>query len=259
MRRSRGMQKSITEVCSFLGQARYYRRLVKRFPTIAMPLTRLLRKNEKFYWSKECQHNFDELKKTLIEATMSSQLESIIEYVVFANASLNRLGCVLMQKGKVIAYVPCQVKPHGKNYPTHDLELTVVRHCLYREKCYIFSYHKSLKYLLIQKELNLRQQRWIELLKDYDLTIEYHLSKVNVVANALSRKIVSTLASLRARTCLANDGSILAKLRCQFKDARCNEIKEHMNSGDARNFNLGNEGELRFMGRLYVPNEEDLR
>ena len=95
----------------------------------------------------------------------------------------------------VVAYASRKLRPHELNYPTHDLELAAVifalkiwRHYLYGEKCQIFIDHKSLKYILSQKELNLRQRRWIELLKDYDFTIEYHLGKANVVADALSRK-----------------------------------------------------------------------
>ena len=117
-----------------------------------------------------------------------------LEYVVYSDASRNGLGCVLMQQGKVVAYASQQLRPHELNYPTHDLELAVVvfalkiwRHYLHGEKCQIFTDHKSLKYILSQKELNLRQRRWIELLKDYDFTIEYHPGKANVVEMHLAR------------------------------------------------------------------------
>lgn len=113
----------------------------------------------------------------------------------------------------MIAYVSHQLNPHERNYPTHDLELAVVvlalkilRHYVYGEKCRIFSNHKSLKYFLSQKELNLSQQRWIKLLKDYDLTIKYHLGKANVVFDILRKKTVSTQTSLRSRVCMKNDG-----------------------------------------------------
>ena len=96
-----------------------------------------------------------------------------------------------MQGDKVIAYASRQLKKHETNYPTHDLELATVvfvlkiwRHYLYGEMCQVFTDHKSLKYLLTQKELNLRQRRWLELIKDYDLIINYHLGKANVVADA---------------------------------------------------------------------------
>ena len=109
-----------------------------------------------------------------------------------------------MQDDRVIAYASHQLKKHETNYPTHDLELAAVvfalkiwRHYLYRETCRIFTDHKSLKYLLTQKELNLRQRRWLELIKDYKLIIEYHPGKANVVADALSRKSFATLAYIR--------------------------------------------------------------
>ena len=105
-----------------------------------------------------------------------------------------------MQDGKVVAYAYRQLKPHEQNYPTHDLELAAVvfalkiwRHYLYGEKCRIFIDHKSLKYLLTQKDLNLRQHQWLELLKDYECIIDYHPGKANVVADALSRKMISAM------------------------------------------------------------------
>ena len=106
-----------------------------------------------------------------------------------------------MQDGKVVAYASRQLKPHEQNYPTLDLELAAVvfalklwLHYLYGEKCRIFTDHKSLKYLLTQKELNLRQRRWLELFKNYDCIIDYHSRKANVVADALSRKMISALS-----------------------------------------------------------------
>ncbi|GKG20028.1 putative reverse transcriptase domain-containing protein, partial [Tanacetum coccineum] len=105
------------------------------------------------------------------------------------------LGAVLMQRDKVIAYASHQLKVHEKNYTTHDLELGVLvfalkmwRHYLYVTKCVVFTDHKSLQHILDQKELNMRQRRWLELLSDYDCEIRYHPGKANVVADALSRK-----------------------------------------------------------------------
>ena len=141
------------------------------------------------------------------------------EYVIFSDASLNGLGCVLMQEGKVVAYASRQLKPHEKNYPTHDLELATIvfalkiwRHYLYGEKCFIYTDHKSLKYLPSQRELNLRQSRWMELIKDYDCMIDYHQGKANVVADALSRKIVQMLQALNAQLSLTDDGTVVAEL-----------------------------------------------
>ena len=122
---------------------------------------------------------------------------------------------MLMQDGKVIAYVSWQLKPHEQNYPTHDSKLVAVvfalkmlRHYLNGKTCQIFTDHKSLKYIVSQKELNLRQRRWVELLKDYNCTIEYHSDKTNVVADALSRKVIRNLHYIRAIRM-----SLLMKLR----------------------------------------------
>ena len=125
-----------------------------------------------------------------------------------------------MQDGKVVAYASIQLKPHEQNYPTHDLELAAVvftlniwRHYLYGEKCRIFTYHKSLKYLLTQKDLNLRQRRWLELFKDYDYIVDCHPGKENVVADALSRKMISSLTLKDHDWRFDYDGALLAQLR----------------------------------------------
>ena len=105
----------------------------------------------------------------------------------------------------MIAYASRQLKKHEENYPTHDLELATVmfalkiwRHYLYGAPCAIFTDHKSLQYIFTQKELNLRQRRWLELIKDYDCTIEYHPGKAKVVADALSRWPESSLSHMRS-------------------------------------------------------------
>jgi hypothetical protein len=117
------------------------------------------------------------------------------KFSIYYDASRQDLGCVLMQEGRVVAYASRQLRKHELNYPTHDLELAVVvhalkiwRHYLIRHKSDIYIDHKSLKYIFTQSDLNLRQRRWLELIKDYDLEIHYHPGKANVVANALSRK-----------------------------------------------------------------------
>jgi len=106
------------------------------------------------------------------------------EYTIYSDASKNGLGCVLMQEDKVVAYASRQLKSYEKNYPTHNLELAAVvfalkiwRHYLYGIPCKIYTDHQSLNYIFTQKELNLRQQHWLELLKDYDLQIQYHPAK----------------------------------------------------------------------------------
>jgi ribonuclease HI len=106
-----------------------------------------------------------------------------------------------MQDGRVIAYASRQLRRHELNYPTHDLELAAVvhalkiwRHYLFGQRCDIYTDHKSLKYIFTQNELNMRQRRWLELVKDYDLEIHYHQGKANVVADAVSRKSYVNMA-----------------------------------------------------------------
>src|SRR5262249_44456711 len=189
-----------TEVRSFLGLVGYYRRFIQDFSSLASPLTHLTRKNVKFVWSSDCEQSFQELKRRLTSAPVLSLPDDSGGFVVYTDASLLGLGCVLMQHGKVIAYASRQLKDHERNYPTHDLELAAVvhalkiwRHYLYGETFEVFTDHKSLKYIFSQKDLNLRQRRWMEFLKDYEFDMSYHLGKANVVADALSRKKLKSL------------------------------------------------------------------
>ena len=122
---------------------------------------------------------------------------------MYTYASSTGLGCMLMQHGKVVDYISRQLKPHKKNYPTHDLELAVIMFALKIWICYlygvkfkVYSDHNSLKYLFTQRDPNLRQRCWIEYLKDYDFTLQYHPRKANVLADALSCKPHGILASL---------------------------------------------------------------
>ena len=156
----------------------------------------------------------------LIEAPVLTQPTPSKEYTLYSDASRIGLGCVLMQDGKVLAYASRQLKLHEQNYPTHDLELVAVvfalkiwQYYLYGEKCRVYTNHKSLKYLLTQKELNLTQRRWLEFFKDYDCIVDYHPRKSNVVANALSRKTVVVLSLQHSDWRITADGALLAQLR----------------------------------------------
>ncbi|GJU83088.1 putative reverse transcriptase domain-containing protein [Tanacetum coccineum] len=138
---------------------------------------------------------FQLLKQKLCSALILALPEGSEDFIAYCDASKKGLGAVLMQREKVTAYASRQLKIHEKNYTTHDLELGAVvfalkiwRHYLYGTKCTVFTDHKSLQHILNQKDLNIRQHRWLELLSDYDCEILYHPEKANVVANALSRK-----------------------------------------------------------------------
>ena len=103
----------------------------------------------------------------------------------------------------MIAYASCQLKDYERNYLTHDLELVAVvfalkmwRHYLYGLHCHIYTDRKNLKYIFTQKELNMRQRRWLELLGDYNCEFHYHPYKANKVANVLSRKSMAFVISV---------------------------------------------------------------
>ena len=252
--------RNVTEVHSFLELASYYRRFVKGFSMIAAPMTRLLQKNVKFERGEECQISFDKLKAFLTEAPVLTQSTCGKEYVIFSDASLNGHGCVLMQEGKVVAYASRQLKRHEKNYPTHDLELAAIvfalkiwRHYLYGEKCFIYTDHKSLKYLPLQRELNLRQRRWMELIKDYDFMIDYHPGKADVVVDALSRKTMQTLRALNAHLSLTDDGILVTELiakpsllnqvlEAQKKDEKIVVIINQIGNGKEIEFTVNEDG-----------------
>jgi hypothetical protein len=186
---------SIHQICSFLGLAGYYRRFIPNFSRIAKPMTELLKKGLKFVWSEKCEKAFHTLREHLTIASVLVQPDNTKPFDIYYDTSDTGLGCVLMQDNRVIAYASRALRPHEQNYPTHDLELAPVihalkicRHYLKGTHCNIYTDHKSLKYIFTQADLNMRQRRWLELIKDYDLEVHYHPGKANVVADALSRK-----------------------------------------------------------------------
>ncbi|GJR02715.1 putative reverse transcriptase domain-containing protein [Tanacetum coccineum] len=168
-------------------------RFIENFSKIAKSLTILTQKCKVFDWGEEQELAFQTLKNKLCNAPVLALPDGQEYFVVYCDASGIGLGCVLMQRGKVIAYASRQLKIHEKNYTTHDLELGAVvfalkiwRHYLYGTKSVIYTDHRSLQHIFSQKELNMRQRRWIELFSDYDCEIRYHPGKANVVADDLS-------------------------------------------------------------------------
>ena len=151
------------------------------FSSIASQLTSLTKQNVPFVWSDECEESFQKLKTLLTTAPILTLPVEGKNFVVYCDSSYSGLGAVLMQEKNVIAYNSMQLKVHERNYPTHNLELAAVvfalkqwRHYLYGVKCEVYTDHPSLQYVFTQKDLNLRQRRWMELLKDYDITVLYH-------------------------------------------------------------------------------------
>ncbi|GJZ12717.1 putative reverse transcriptase domain-containing protein [Tanacetum coccineum] len=199
------------------------------------------------------------------------------DFIAYCDASKKGLGAVLMQREKVISYASRQLKIHEKNYTTHDLELGAVvfalkiwRHYLYGTKCTVFTDHKSLQHILDQKELNMRQRRWLELLSDYDCEIRYHLGKANVVADALSRK---EREPLRVRALVMTIGLDLPKqiLKAQTEARKPENIKKEdvggilvENSKDPEKLRTEKleprtDGTMCLNGRSWLPCYGDLR
>ncbi|KAJ9561717.1 hypothetical protein OSB04_006877 [Centaurea solstitialis] len=161
--------KTPTEIRSFIGLAGYYYRC---------SVDEVNAESERFVWGEEQEATFDTLTRKLCEASVLTLPEGVKDLTVYSDASYHGLGCVLMQRGRVIAYASRQLKTHEVNYRTHDLELAVVvfalklwRHYLYGVRCTIFTDHKSLRYFMDQQNLNMRQRRWLDVIKDYDCEI----------------------------------------------------------------------------------------
>jgi hypothetical protein len=227
----------------------------------------LLAKGNNFEWTPRRETSFQELKKRLTMTPILTMPDMEKPFLIYCDASGQGLGCVLMQDGHVVAYASRQLRKHEEKYPTHDLELAAVvhalkiwRHYIIGERCEVYSDHKNLKYIFTQPDLNLRQQRWLELIKDYDLGINYHPGKANVVADALSRRShVNMLATreLLPEFCkdfeklnlgwVSNNGVITMEVystleqdiqKCQLEDAKIQEIKEQIKEEKAPGFSV---------------------
>ncbi|GJV90636.1 putative reverse transcriptase domain-containing protein [Tanacetum coccineum] len=155
----------LSHVIDIRGLASYYRRFIEGFSKIAKSMTKLTQKGIKFNWGEKEENTFQLIKQNLCSALILALPEGSEDFMVYCDASHKGLGVVLMQREKI-----------WRNY-------------LYGTKCTVFTDHKSLQHILEQKELNMRQLRWLELLSDYDCDIRYHPGKVNIVADALSPHI----------------------------------------------------------------------
>ncbi|GJT58346.1 putative reverse transcriptase domain-containing protein [Tanacetum coccineum] len=192
-------------------------------------------------------------------APILSLPEGSEDFVVYCDASLKGFGAVLMQREKVIAYASRQLRKNEENYTTHDLELGAVvfalrlwRHYLYGTKCTVFTDHKSLQYIFDQKELNMRQRGWIELLSDYDCVIRYHPGKANVVADALSKNDKEPIR-VRAMVVTVHDN-----LPEQIRNAQVEACKEENIGaegflGEREPFEVRSDGTKCLKGRVWLP------
>eukprot|EP00253_Pinus_taeda_P029424 PITA_29424 len=253
------------EIRSFMGLAEYYRRFVEGFSKITKPITTLQRKGIRYEWTEECSKAFSELKRLLTSAPILRVPDMDKDFTVCTDASKHGLGAVLMQDRGVIAYASRKLKPHEELYATHDLELAAVvlalkiwRHYLVGRNFTLKSDHQSLQYLFTQRDLNARQRRWSEFLSEYDFGISYIKGKENVVADALSRRprifsLIPIKVDLRQRVLdrLIKDSWYL-KVRASLEGIKAKESK-------FEGYELESDGILRFHGRMYIPDDKDLR
>ncbi|GJS73761.1 putative reverse transcriptase domain-containing protein [Tanacetum coccineum] len=209
---------------------------------------------------------FQLLKQKLCGAPILALPEGSDDFVVYCDASIKGLGAVLMQRKKVIAYAFRQLKVYEKNYTTHDLELGAVvfalkiwRHYLYGTRCVVFTDHKSLQHILNQKEINMRQCRWIELLSDYDCVIRYHPGKANVVADALNRK--ERIKPLRVRALVMTIGLDLPSriLEAQKEAVKTENIEAEDIGGMLKKLEARADGTLCLDNRSWLPCYGDTR
>jgi hypothetical protein len=247
-----------------------------------------LKNDTKFDWSSKCNEAFEQLKVLLTTALVLAQPDIEKSFDVYCDASGSGLECVLMQEGRVISYASRQLHWHEEHCPTHDLELAAVvhalkiwHHYLLGNTCHLYTDNKSLKYIFTQTELNMRQRRWLELIKDYDLEIHYHPGKANVVADALSHKVSCHCLTARASdTTLCQEmeklnlGMIQHRTLTQLKlesvllqriidaqrtDKGMKQIHEKIEADKANCFRKDDQGILRFNDRIVVPKDSEVR
>jgi hypothetical protein len=279
---------TVHQVRSFLGPAGYYRRFIPDFSKLVKPITSLLKNETKFNWSSKCNEAFEKLKTLLITAPVLAQPDINKPFDVYCDTSGSGLSCVLMQEGRVITYASRQLRRHEEHYPTHDLELAAVvhalkiwRHYLLGNVCHIYTDHKSLKYIFTQSELNMRQRRWLELIKDYELEIHYHPGKANVVADALSRKASCHYLTMRTSDitlCQEMENLNLGMIQhgtsnhlklesvllqriidAQKNDEEIKRIQEKIEVGKANYFRRDSQSVVWFNNRIVVPENEEVR
>jgi hypothetical protein len=277
---------SVDDIQSSLGLAGYYQRFIEGFLKITTPMTELLEKDKKFKWTPAYEASFQELKKQLMTAPMLVMPDMEKSFSIYCDALGQGLGCVLIQDDHVVAYASRQLRKHEVHYPTHELELATIvhalkiwRHYLMGKRCELYMDHKSLKYIFTQLDVNLRQRRWLEVIKDYDLEINYHPGKANVVANALSQRSHANhlvVKSIPSDLCvefaklkivvnmeaveMEVGSSLLHEIqKGQLEDEKIQEIIHNIKEEKSSGFTKDDQGVLWYKGSICVPNVKEFK
>jgi hypothetical protein len=259
---------SVPQLQSFLGFTGYYRRFVPDYAKITAPLTDLLKKDTLFHWGPDQQVAFDTLKRAMATAPVLIMPDPGRMFTVVCDASKYALGGVLMQdQGKglqPISYISRKFSSAEKNYPTHDQELLALIYALQQWRHYLFgpvknlvlTDHQPLRHLKSQPKLNPRQTRWLSLLEEYDLHIDYVPGKVNVVADALSRR-PDYLASLIA---VQSNAELIIQIKTLYgEDEESRSILHSIRDNSAQRLERKDGLIIRDGHRIYVPDDQELR
>ncbi|XP_052732384.1 uncharacterized protein LOC128196192 [Vigna angularis] len=245
--------RSVTEVCSFVGLAGYYRRFIEGFAKIVAPLTQLTRKDQPFAWTDRCEASFQELKVKLTSAPVLVIPDTSKPFEVYCDASHQGLGCVLMQEKRAVAYASRQLRIHERNYPTHDLELAAVvfalkiwRHFLYGSAFQVFRKANVVADALSRKVVHMssmmvRELSLVESFRDLRLQFELEPSSIKCCNLRISSNVFDRIRMK------------------QREDEELVKILSALGTNRAKWFNTGTDGMLRYQGRTCVPNDGELK